>query len=358
MGDIARVQARKWQLTINNPIEHGFDHETIKNKLSEFRGLVYWCLCDEEGDECETLHTHVYFQLRSACTADRVNNLFPSVHREIAHGTAKQNREYVAKDGEKFNKGSNGSYDYEKDGKRHAGVNYGDTFEEGGVLPDERQGKSKDAEVIVNMIRDGASDTDIVDAVSSAFSKLEHIQLTRSLYHDEPFKTKWRDLHTVYIFGKTGLGKTKMVMDTHGYQNVYRVTDYKHYPFDDYNGEDVLMLEEYRSSFPIGDILKYLDGYPLRLSARFKNKQACFTKVYIVTNEPPEAQYRNVDIDSRDAFWRRVHEIREFWGFEKFSTYSSLEEFIHRADWVRDAKEDRKRLPTVGDLGCEKYISR
>ena len=53
---MARVQGRKWQITINNPLDHGFDHEKIKAALHQFKGLLYFCLCDEEGDECKTRH--------------------------------------------------------------------------------------------------------------------------------------------------------------------------------------------------------------------------------------------------------------------------------------------------------------
>lgn len=348
MGNLVRVQARKWQVTINNPLEHGFSHSLISSKLDELKGLVYACFCDEIGDECETLHTHIYIQTRSAITADRVNNLFPNCHREIAHGTPKDNRAYIRKEGEKFNRDDSGHYSYiDGKGKAHEGVNLGDTFGEIGEAPDEHQGRAKDSDVIVNMIRDGASDADIVDAVSGAYSRLEHIRQTRSMYHDEPFKKNWRDLTVVYMFGKTGLGKTRYVMETHGYENVYRVTDYRRYPWDDYNGEDVVLMEEYRSSFSIGDILKYLDGYPLRLSARFSNKQACYTKVYICTNDLPEMQYRNVDEDSLAAFWRRVSEIREYTALGSFNRYKSLDDYKARLRWVHEAET----APTAYKMG-------
>ena len=338
MGGSVRVQSRKWQITINNPLEHGFDHDRIKESLGKLKGLVYWCMCDEEGDECETRHTHIYVQTRSAITADRVNNLFPNFHREKVHGTAKENRAYVFKDGDKFNKDETGHYSYQDSGGRlHEGINFSDTAEEAGELPDEHQGKSSYADLIVNMIREGASDTDIVDTVSSAYCKLEHIQQTRSMFRSERFKKEWRDLHVVYIFGKTGLGKTRSVMDAHGYENVFRVTDYRHYPFDDYECEDVLMFEEYRSDIKIGDMLKYLDGYPLRLPARFKNKQACYTQVYIVTNIPPEDQYRNVDADSVAAFWRRVNEIWEYTPEGSVLKYPDLDKYKHRYEWLKDA---------------------
>ncbi len=57
-------QSRKWQLTVNNPLEKGLTHEVLKEALAKFTGMLYWCMCDEEGDECETYHTHIYFVLR------------------------------------------------------------------------------------------------------------------------------------------------------------------------------------------------------------------------------------------------------------------------------------------------------
>ena len=100
---LENARSRKWQLTINNPLDQGFDHSVIRDKLSQMKSLVYWCMCDEEGDECETLHTHVFFCLSHACTASRLQNLFPNCHREIVHGKSAENRAYILKDGEKFN---------------------------------------------------------------------------------------------------------------------------------------------------------------------------------------------------------------------------------------------------------------
>ena len=171
---MTRVQGRKWQITINNPLEHGFDHERIKNALHEFTGLLYFCMCDEEGDECETLHTHVFFVLRNPCTAERVNKLFPSCHRERPNGTSAENRAYVLKDGAKFGKDAAGHYEYtDASGKVHRGVNFSDTFEEEGEIPVERPGKSRDADKIVELLKNGASNVEIVDAVSSAYTMFD-----------------------------------------------------------------------------------------------------------------------------------------------------------------------------------------
>ena len=103
-------------------------------------------------------------------------------------------------------------------------------------------------------------------------------------------------------------------MEMYGYRNVYRVTDYSH-PFDGYMGQDVILFEEFRSSIKLGDMLKYLDGYPVVLPCRYANKQACFTKVYIVTNVPLSKQYTGSQVDCMEdykAFLRRIHRVKHY----------------------------------------------
>lgn len=321
-------QSRKWQLTINNPAEKGITHETLKESLAKFSGMLYWCMCDETGSE-GTYHTHVYFVLRTPTVHTVVDNRFPNIHRENVKGTSQQNRDYVRKDGEKYGKQPDGSYHYtDGSGKVHTGVNYASTFEEWGEMPQERQGKSKDVEKIYALIKDGASNLEIIDAVPSGMLNIEKIERTRSMLRDTQFASSWRELQTTYIFGRTGAGKTRSVMDRYGYQNCYRVTDYKH-PFDTYDGQDVLILEEYRSQFKIADILNYLDGYPLLLPCRYFNRQACYTKVFIISNIPLEDQYKSVTQESRSAFLRRIHQVQEYRNGE-ILFYANLGDYFSR----------------------------
>lgn len=134
------MQSRKWQLTINNPAEKGITHDVLRESLAKFTGMVYWCMCDETGSE-GTYHTHVYFVLRTPTVHTVVENRFPSIHRENVKGTSQQNRDYVLKDGEKYGKQPDGSYNYtDGSGKTHTGVNHTVTFEEWGEMPIERQG--------------------------------------------------------------------------------------------------------------------------------------------------------------------------------------------------------------------------
>ena len=333
-------RSRKWLITINNPIEHDFDHARIKAAVLDLPSVVYWCMCDEQGDECETLHTHVYLVTENQLTHTQIDARFPSFHRDIARGKSSENRAYVLKDGPKFNKQPDGSYSYKDTGGHlHEGINFSDTFKEGGEMPVEQQGKSRDADKIVELIKSGATNEDIVDAVASAYRDLEKVERVRSTYRDAQFKDFWRDLEVTYIFGKTGGGKTRSVMDKFGYANCYRVTDYKH-PFDTYDGQDVIIFEEFRSGLKHGDMLNYLDGYPLLLPCRYFNRQACFTKVFIITNIPPEEQYVNIDRETRQAFFRRIHIVREFEDSGRVTDYPGVHAYVHRHDWAEQAARE------------------
>ena len=339
-NNLDNVRSRKWQLTVNNPLEKGLDHTSIKDKLNELKSLVYWCMCDEEGDECETLHTHIYICLSHACTASRLQNLFPDVHREIVHGKSAENRAYILKDGDKYNKDHDCHYSYtDSRDKLHEGINFSDTFEEDGEMPQEHQGKSTSADIVVEMIRSGASNSEIVDAVASAYRDLEKIERVRSMYRDAEFANKWRDLEVTYIFGDTGTGKTRSVMDKFGYAACYRVTDY-HHPFDTYDGQDVIIFEEFRGGIKHGDMLNYLDGYPLLLPCRYFNRQACYTKVFIITNIPPEEQYVRVDKESREAFYRRIHKIVHHDG-ERVREYAGYKAWKERYAWADEAEQQQ-----------------
>lgn len=319
---------RKWQITINNPEEHGYTDAVILDNLSNLRGeTLYWCFCHEIG-ESETPHVHIFVYRESPIRFNTLLNLFPGCHLERARGTTQENRAYVLKDGDKFNKQPDGSYNYlDSTNHRHSGVNYSETFQESGDCPIEEQGVDSAERLIVDMILNGATDGEIVNTVPKAFKDLDKIQRVRSMYRDKDYADKWRDLTTAYIYGTTGSGKTRSVMEKYGYSNVYRVTDYSH-PFDNYNGQDVIIFEEFRSSLKYSDMLNYLDGYPLELPCRYFNRQACFTKVFIISNIPPHEQYPKADKESFAAFWRRVHSIQHFVQKDFVVTYESYDKYM------------------------------
>lgn len=324
-ADYKDPRSRKWLITINNPQEHGFSHDVIKEKLSKIKNLDYWCMSDEIGEE-QTYHTHIGLSRGSAIRFSQLKKMFPPAHLDMCKGSMQEVRNYITKSGPKW----------EKHKKKE--TNLPDTFEEYGECPIEAQGARNDITNLYDMIKDGFSDYEIIDANPQYMLKIDKIERARQIVRDNQFKNTFRNIEVTYIFGDSGVGKTRSVMEEFGYDKVYRVTNYDQHPWDGYDGQDVVVFEEFRSSFRIQDMLNYLDGYPLNLPCRYANKVACFTKVFIITNIPLEEQFVSVQKDHPEtwqAFLRRLHKVKKYssTGIKEYS----LKDYLKRFDWTEAA---------------------
>jgi len=304
-------QSRKWQLTFQQShIDDGWTHERIRQELQGMKSLVYWCMASEVGalsqeDAEPKLHTHLFIASKSPIKASTLANRFPTVHREPCKGSYADNRDYIAKTG------------------RWAGTDKANTtvegsFEAWGEIPQDIQGGSIEA-VIMQRVLDGATNAEILMEFPSHFRAIRDVEYTRQTLRAEENRNKWRDLEVTYIWGATGAGKTRSVMDGYGYSNVYAVNNYKH-PFDGYAGEDIMLFDEFNTEnfgtkLRIQDMNNYLDGYPLSLPARYSNKIACYDKVFIISNIDLTEQYKEEQRSQpevRAAFLRRIHKVIQF----------------------------------------------
>jgi hypothetical protein len=295
------TQSRKWQLTINNPLEHDLNHEKIKNVLLDMKPLEYFCMADEKGLEEETPHTHLYIHFNKPVRFSTIKNAFPSAHIEQARGTALQNRDYIAKQGK-----------WENDDKH--GTKIEGTYEEWGEMPVERQGARNDLVEMVEGIENGKTNCQLVRENPNNLRYMQHMNQYRQDMLHETYRDVFRTMYVEYVYGETEVGKTRHIFQMYNYCEVYRVTDYEH-PFDNYQGEPIMVFDEYRSQLRISDMLNYLDGYPLKLKSRYVNKQACYTKVYIISNESLDTQYPSIQKEQPKtwaAFLRRIHKYCEY----------------------------------------------
>lgn len=327
------TRCRKWLLTFNNPGKYGFDHDNIKAALTTIKNIKYWCMCDEVGKE-GTYHTHLFIYRDTQIKFTVIKKKFPTAHIDYPLGTTQENRDYVRKEGK------------HKDTDK-ADTNLPNTFEEFGECPIEEQGKRNDLNELYSMIKDGLSDYDIIENNPKYMIQFNKIDRCRQVLLEEKFKNTFRKLTVEYWYGKTGSGKTKTVMERYGYENVYRVTNYK-YPFDGYKGQDVIVFEEFYNSIRIQEMLTYLDGYPLELPCRYNNKIACYTKVFILSNVDFNEQYRDVFREHPEtfkAFRRRIGCIKQF-GKDGLKEYQNIDEFEKSSDrFVKIEDYEQTEIP-------------
>ena len=294
------TQARKWTLVINNPLEAGLDHAAIREILHRF-APSYFCMADEVATT-GTYHTHIFLLAPSPIRFSTIKNRFPTAHIEKAYGSAKANRAYILKEGHWA--------DTDK-----AETSVSGTFEEWGDLPAE---KAPEMFKLIQDLRAGKSVMEIIEDNPKLAFRIREIETLRQAILEEKYSAENRALEVTYLYGASGTGKTRGIFEKHDRKSICRITDYggkNGVRFDAYHCQDVLVLEEFHSQIPISAMLNYLDIYPLTLPARYTDRIACYTKVYITSNIPLEEQYRDIQryqMETWRAFLRRVQNVIEY----------------------------------------------
>ncbi len=317
-GDfIFKQQARTWLLTLNNPLEHEFSLQKIKEVLDKpFKKgyLQYWAYINEvsvktnEKTGKKTPHCHILLYFPSKRSGGYIKKRFPTANLEICSGTVLNVLKYMKKD-------TSGEW-YKKNPEKLAEKLSEDeaNFKEFGVLPQGNKGRIKcDANALVMAIKKGMSDSELIDLDPTNYNRLLHIQRTRNAFLSEKYKNEYRHLDVTYIEGESRTGKTRYVMELTKYE-AYTVSNYDN-PFDSYSSQDVLFLDEFRSQITLSQILHWLDGYPKTLKARYNDKVACFTKVYIASNWKFEMQYKYEQANfpqDYNAFLKRINHKMTF----------------------------------------------
>lgn len=132
---------------------------------------------------------------------------------------------------------------------------------------------------------------------------------------------KWssedREVEVTFIWGPTGVGKTRSVRETVPPEKLYSATLSGRDPFGKYAFEPVLLLDEFRGDFPLAELLQLLDRYPVQLDRRYENSWAAWTRVFICSNWPLEDLYRDCPAADRAALRRRINKIIHMEGKEK-----------------------------------------
>lgn len=310
-------RARTWAFTISKPTELQIVH--IEN-LQETK--FKWFLCAiEKGDINENMHLQGCFSLKNASTWTAVYKMLDlkgGDYLSEQKSTQVTNVLYCSK-------GIQSHEEWEISGVD--GDNYGVQFRPLKIIGDLPQlGESKQSQWddIRQAIENGWNDLEI-----SARWPQEGIrcaaQIAKYRLLWDRKHAQWRDVQTIYVWGATGTGKTRSIMEKYGYQNVFRVTDYptkgnrENGAFDMYDGQDVVLFEEFRSSLKLEKMLNYLDGYPIELPCRYANQLMKATKIFIVTNIPLKEQYKSFHdshasvgkMNSWDAFNRRIDGVIE-----------------------------------------------
>lgn len=261
------------------------------------RTNVYYCFSLEVGKQGETPHLHIYFQFENARVGNTIKGVFPTSHIDYCGGSNTSIKDYVFKTGKKW-EGS------EKEETRIDGVQY-----ENSELPEEKgQGSRSDLDTIKELIDSGKTPREILELNPNNYFYEKFIG---EMYYNKrcaetPIK---RDVHVVIHTGVAGSGKSH-ILTTLDEKKLFVGADYSSALFDNYEGQEILFLDEFRGQIPYNQLLIILDGYKMPVHARYYNKYSLWDNVHITSVIPFEEWYCNDNIrDTFEQLKRRVEYI-------------------------------------------------
>jgi hypothetical protein len=268
-----------------------YDLATEYFKTIEF--IDYFCFQYEQGEN-GTKHLQGFMHFERPMDFNVVCRIFPTMHLQRCDGKNFENRDYCMKSETHID-----GYDFVEDG----------------ILIEERQRtdiSSFGQDVANNM----SIDELFIKHPNLTLTHFNKIQALQQAIINQRYKNEVRRLHTTYIYGRADAGKTTYPQRVLGLQPmaVAKINDSNNNKiFDNYNGQDYILFDEFTGKIPITKLNDYLDGQPLWLPARYGDKVACYRNVFVISNYPLSEQYRTERLNGKqasyDGFLRRIHEI-------------------------------------------------
>lgn len=272
-------RARGYCFTVNN-----YTESDVLSVQALCRQATYGIYGLEQGVKCMTPHIQGYVYYNNKISFNSIKSVLPKAHIEAALGCAADNRAYCSKDG---------------------------NYIEYGSLP--QQGKRNDIEDFRDAILEGASEEDLIMNYPIMMAKYDRFyQRCRNLVLQKEAKKNIQPEVTVLI-GEPGTGKTRTIYDTEDINNVYKMEcgdgSDKSIFWDAYNGQEVILIDDFHNNFRLDYMLRLLDRYPMKLNIKGGHTWKCAKRIYITSNLHPNTWYRNCPEIHRKALFRRLTNI-------------------------------------------------
>lgn len=241
----------------------------------------------EESPTTSREHIQGYIEFSNKKSLNQVKQALESTHAhlEAARGTPHQNRAYCTKD--------------------ETRVRGFDPVERGHI---KEQGKRSDLEEVANAIADGQPLDEV--AVKHGATYIKYHAGFRAL-HAAANKPKMRPAPLVYyLHGDPGCGKSRVAFDLATELGdgaaPFVACDLKECWFDGYNGEPVIIFDDFAGNFEQRKLLNILDFYPVRAPIKGGFVPVNCSKFIFTSNFPPGDIYTG---HHHQAWRRRINHI-------------------------------------------------
>lgn len=259
----------------------------------------YWVYGEEGCPSTGNLHLQIYVEFEKMLSFSTIQTAMDGCHISKRHGTAKEAAGYCKK-GELADPGGKpGGWAYYYDHPHETWKG-----KEAGELS--MQGRRVDLEGVQERLRAGATADELIEeqphlahSHARAMDRLEDIARSK-------MKRNWVTKCT-WLHGRTGVGKTRLVRDTHNDEPIY-VHPYEDKGWwDGYVGQKIVLFDDFRGQIPFEQLLRLTDRYDTTVPRRGRKPTPLLaTHVYITSPFPPEVVYNNLaQGDSLEQLYRR-----------------------------------------------------
>jgi len=257
--------------------------DVFERNKTQIRFLAYSLeTCPNTGKQHH--QAYVYFHNLKGCgirSIKKIATMFGNSHVEVMRGSFQQNEAYCSKEAEL--------------------VKLGD---------EPKQGARGDLQETVNMIKNGELDLDKLIETNADMVHMygRTLQMAETLALRKRFRTEMTT--AIWYWGGTGVGKSHKAFRNYSPKTHY-IKDLSTHWWDGYKGQEIVILNEYRSDFKFSYLLQLVDKWPMNVPVRNKESVPFLSKKIIFTSsQHPTECYPNIDESRFRQFTRRV-DIRE-----------------------------------------------
>jgi hypothetical protein len=276
--DKKEVQSRDWLITLSSNYYDSI--EKVTEKLSA-RG---WNFVGQEEIGKKTGYRHLQIFLQSPKGAIRqstLKNALPGGHFEKRRGSPAQAVAYVTKEETRASP----------------------VFSHGSIDTKEQQGKRSDLQRFhEKKILSGTRVNSLVLTEPKSWLYIRQLRELENIARSEKLNQP-RELSVNWLYGSGD--RTARFYETFPYQDIYRVANYRN-PFDSYNLQDILLLDNFTDSCLEFEFLLnvLMSPYPARLPARFQDKPAAYSQLWVSSESAPDSYFHTVQRFKTEQ-WRR-----------------------------------------------------
>ena len=271
-------------------------------------GIRYFVYQLETAPETGRLHIQGYIEFYKQVRLTTVKRRLASskVHAEQRKGSRNQARDYCLKDDSPWFQANHP--DWIEKGSR---VQSTQPVELGVWAT--RQGHRVDPMGVADLIKSGATESQIFEKApvqylkfSNGIRRARHLQTMKNV-------GKFMNVKVHVVWGATRSKKTSWVKERCGLENIYEPAwNGSKYWFTDYDGQSVLLINEFYGQAKASYMQNLLDVYSQRLDGKCTNPISNWTDVYITSNCHPREWYNswaNIPNSVVDSFVERFASI-------------------------------------------------